>query len=154
MTTDRIAQLDQTYTTVLVADGDVLVRSAIVAYLRQCGYQVVEAANSDEVLAVLQSVSFDIDIILCDAMIGGSMNGFELARHIRSLPLCPEVVIAGSVNSTAEAAADICEKGPRLSRPYEPKSVVEHIKRMMANRTRLTAAEVVANRPQPEDKKP
>ena len=34
--------------TVLVIDGDALVRIPICQYLRDCGYRVLEAANADE----------------------------------------------------------------------------------------------------------
>ena len=43
--------------TVLVLDDDVLVRMPIVQLLRECGYRVVEAASTDEAIAVLQKTS-------------------------------------------------------------------------------------------------
>jgi hypothetical protein len=33
--------------TILILDGDVLVRMPVVQFLRDCGYQAVEAANTD-----------------------------------------------------------------------------------------------------------
>ena len=39
--------------TVLVIDDEVIARMVISEYLRHCGYRVIEAANSDEALAVL-----------------------------------------------------------------------------------------------------
>jgi CheY-like chemotaxis protein len=42
---DRISR------TVLVLDGDVLVRMPVVQFLRDCGYRVVEAATIDEAIA-------------------------------------------------------------------------------------------------------
>ncbi len=38
--------------TVLVLDDDVLVRMPVVQLLRECGYRVVEAASTDEAIAV------------------------------------------------------------------------------------------------------
>ena len=40
--------------TVLVLDGDVLVRMPVVQFLRDCGYRVVEAASTDEAMAIFQ----------------------------------------------------------------------------------------------------
>jgi CheY-like chemotaxis protein len=40
--------------TVLVLDGDVLVRMPVVQFLRDCGYSVVEAATIDEAIALLE----------------------------------------------------------------------------------------------------
>jgi hypothetical protein len=39
--------------TVLVVDDEVVARMVISEYSRHCGYRVIEAANSDEALAVL-----------------------------------------------------------------------------------------------------
>ena len=44
--------------TVLVLDADVLVRMSIVQLLRDCGYRVLEAASTDEAIAILQSQAF------------------------------------------------------------------------------------------------
>ena len=40
--------------TVLVVDDEVLVRMVIAAYLRDCGYRVVEAASADEAMLVIE----------------------------------------------------------------------------------------------------
>ena len=41
--------------TVLVLDDDVLVRLPVVQLLRECGYRVLEAASTDEAIAVLEN---------------------------------------------------------------------------------------------------
>lgn len=118
--------------TILVVDGDVLVRHTISDYLRSCGYGVIEAASSDEALIVLAHSETGLSAMLCDVKIGGTMNGFELARHARSVRLGLEVVLAGTIEGSADAAADLCENGPHLARPYDPQGVVDHIKRLLA----------------------
>jgi CheY-like chemotaxis protein len=40
--------------TVLVVEDEVLIRMVISTYLRDCGYRVIEAANADEAILVLQ----------------------------------------------------------------------------------------------------
>ena len=44
--------------TVLVLDGDVLVRMPVVQFLRDCGCRVVEAASTDEAVAIIQRPTF------------------------------------------------------------------------------------------------
>jgi CheY-like chemotaxis protein len=44
--------------TVLVLDDDVLVRMPVVQFLRDCGYRVVEAASTDEAVAIIQRPTF------------------------------------------------------------------------------------------------
>lgn len=119
---------------VLIVDGDIISRHAIADYLRRCGYAVVEAANTDEAVTAVQNETLRVDVILCDVATGGAKSGFELASWVRSHRPELEVRLAGSVASTADAAAELCESGPHLARPYEPKSVVDYITRLRATR--------------------
>jgi CheY-like chemotaxis protein len=50
--------------TILVLDGDVLVRMPIAHYLRDCGYRVLEAANVDEAMTILQKPDVQVDVVL------------------------------------------------------------------------------------------
>lgn len=119
---------------VLIVDGDILSRHAISDYLRHCGYAVVEAANTDEATTALGDETLQVDVILCDVGAVGSKSGFELVNWVRTHRPELEVRLAGNVASTADAAADLCESGPQLARPYEPQSVVDYITRLRASR--------------------
>src|SRR6478672_5640022 len=116
----------------IVVDGDVLVRHVISDYLRTCGYVVIEAATTDEAAIVLDDLALGIDATLCDAEAPGSRSAFELRAW--ALQRRPEVrvILAGSVAATANKAAELCEDGPHLRRPYDPQGVVEYIKRITA----------------------
>jgi DNA-binding NtrC family response regulator len=116
----------------IVADGEVLIRNALAAYLRECGYKVIEAANSDDVIAVLEDGSAVPRLILSDAVLGGSVNAFELRMWVQER--FPEIhmVLAGSVDAAAKAAGHICEEGGHLHKPYDPQAVASHIKRLLA----------------------
>src|SRR6476469_6265507 len=116
----------------VVADGDVIVRHAISDYLRDCGYVVIEAANSDEVQTLLTQPELRADAVLCDAAIEGRLSAFELRHWVaQSRPDC-QVVLAGNVATAADKAADLCDEGPHLKRPYDPQGVVDYIKRLLA----------------------
>jgi len=121
---------------ILVVDGDIVSRHAIADYLRHCGYAVIEAGNTDEALIALGASSLSIDVILCDVAAIGTRSGFELSAWVRQNRPSLEVRLAGSVDKAATEAADLCETGPHLARPYEPQSVVDYIKRLRANRDR------------------
>jgi len=125
---------------ILIVDGDILSRHAIADYLRHCGYVVVEAASTDEALAALVEVSLSIDVILCEIEAIGSRSGFELAQWVRDNHPDLEVRIAGSLPAAADTAAELCENGPHLARPYEPQAVVDYIKRLRAGRARENSA--------------
>ncbi|WP_422062310.1 response regulator [Sphingopyxis sp.] len=116
----------------IVADADVLIRNALAEYLRHCGYKVFEAATSDEVIIALEEGAMKIDALLADAELSGRFNAFELRIWVRDHYPDVEVVLAGSVDSAAKAAGQLCDEGPHLQRPYDPESVAAHIKRLLA----------------------
>ena len=121
---------------VLVVDGDVISRHAVSDYLRHCGYSVVEAANTDEAMTALAEASLGVDIILCDMATIGSRSGFELAQWVRENRPGLEVRLAGNLEVAANTAANLCESGPHLRRPYEPRAVVDYIKQLRAAQNR------------------
>jgi CheY-like chemotaxis protein len=120
---------------ILIVDGDIVSRHVIADYLRNCGYGVVEAANTDEAFVALGEPTLSIDIILCDVSALGSRSGFELASWVRTNRPELEVRLAAGVEVAAQTAAELCESGPHLKRPYEPESVIDYIKRLRASRS-------------------
>jgi CheY-like chemotaxis protein len=120
--------------TVLVVEDEVLIRMVISAYLRDCGYKVIEAANADEAILVLQQEELTIDVVFTDTEMPGSMDGFGLSQWIRAKRQGLEVILVGSPARAADAAGELCESGPTLSKPYEPQVVLDRIKRLLAER--------------------
>jgi len=134
MDTDTDTAIDRSL--ILIVDGDILSRHVIADYLRDCGYGVLEASNTDEALMALGEATIAIDVILCDVSALGSRSGFELATWVRTNRPELEVRLAGGTQVAAEAASELCENGPNLKRPYEPAAVVDYIKRLRASRSR------------------
>ena len=128
---------EKTVAAVLVVDGDILSRHAIAEYLRNCGYAVVEAATTDEALLAINDAALSVDVILCDVAAVGTENAFGLATWVRKNRPELEVRMAGNIDGTAQKAAELCEAGPHLARPYEPIAVIDYIKRLRGARDRF-----------------
>lgn len=118
---------------VLVVDGEVLVRHAIADYLRDCGYTVVEASTTDEAITVLSDATLPISAVLCDAEAPGSLNAFQFRLWVKEVPgrTGVEIALAGSIDAAAHKAAELCENGPHLARPYDPQGVLDYIRRLL-----------------------
>jgi DNA-binding response OmpR family regulator len=119
---------------ILFVDADVLPRQSIAEYLRECGYKVLEAINTDEAIALLNKDGVRIDILLVDALAPGALDGFGLARWTRESRPEIEIVLAGTAIGEAAKAADLCEEGPHLAKPYHPQLLIDRIKRMTKGR--------------------
>ena len=121
---------DSQQNVVLVVESDIRVRMAVAAYLRECGYVVLEASNTDEALGVLQS-DHRVDVAFIDAQATGKLDGFGLARWIRT-NASAKIVLTSGVHRTAEDAGDLCEDGPTLVKPYDHQNLERHIRRLLA----------------------
>lgn len=126
-----MAKPEQQSDSVLVIDGDVLVRHAIADYLRNCGYIVIEAATTDEAVIVLEREPLIVHAVLCDAQAPGSLNPFEFRAWAKGVRSSLDIALAGTVETAAHKAAELCEEGPELARPYDPQSVAEYVRRIV-----------------------
>jgi CheY-like chemotaxis protein len=128
------AALSVPFEAVLVVDDDVIVRAALAEYLRHCGYQVMEASGVAEAIAVLEAPRTDVDVVLSAVEMNNGGDGFELSRWVRMNRPKIGVILAGTPKRAADSAAELCEKGPELARPYEPQVVHDRIRRLLADR--------------------
>jgi response regulator RpfG family c-di-GMP phosphodiesterase len=125
--------------TILVLDGDVLVRMPVVQLLRECGYRVLEAASTDEAIAILQKPGIPVDAVLSEIDIPGSINGVGFAQWARSVRPELKILLAGTPGRMVQNIAELCGTGPRLKRSYEHKLVLDRIKRRLAARAQQGA---------------
>ncbi|HZB90516.1 MAG TPA: PAS domain S-box protein [Stellaceae bacterium] len=65
--------------TVLVVEDDHGVRDFAVSVLRELGYRVLEAANGDAALGLIEATS-GIDLLFTDVVMPGALNGVDLAK--------------------------------------------------------------------------
>ena len=131
---------DNLHETILIVEDDVLVRMPIAAYLRDCGYKVIEAVNADEAMTVLLHKETVVDIVFSDIEMPGAVDGFGLAKWIREHRPGLDVLLAGTVPRAVENAKELCEQGP-VPKPYDAQIVHNHIKRLLAARKTGRASE-------------
>jgi DNA-binding response OmpR family regulator len=118
---------------VLIVESDVLVRHPLAQYLRDCGYRALEAQNSREARAILESDGAEIDVVLADVNTPHD-SGFELAGWIRPRYPYIEILLAGTVAKATEKAGELCRDGPSVAKPYDHRLVLDRIRRLLAAR--------------------
>lgn len=124
----------------MLVESDILVRGPLADYLRECGYRVLEACGADEAHTHLARADHAIEVVLIDAN-AAYEGGFALASWVRAHHPGSAVILAGNATRAVEKAADLCEEGPPISKPYDHQLVLERIRWMMAARARIAAAE-------------
>ena len=112
--------------TVLVVEDEVLVRLMIAEELRSAGFQVIEASDADEALAVLANIT-DVSVIFSDIRMPGSMDGLELAKKVRAdFPKIRIVLASGNLAAVASVDHDGC-----FLKPYEADEIINLIKTLL-----------------------
>lgn len=120
---------------ILLVEPDILARTPLAEYLRECGFQVLEAAEAAEARALLEDASRQVDVVLAD-IDADNQSAFALAHWVREHRPGVEMILVGTVTKAAEKAGDLCRDGPALSKPYDHQLVLDHIRRLMAARER------------------
>ena len=118
---------------VLVVEDEVLVRTSVAEYLRACGYRVLEANDADEAILILRSDG-RIDIVFTDVQMPGSLDGFGLAQWVRRERPEIRIIITSGVARVSKDAADLCEEGPLLAKPYDHRELERRIRWLLATR--------------------
>lgn len=120
--------------TVLLVEGDIVIRHPLAEYLRDCGFTVFEAASGHEAMLALANQDQRIDVVLADMTTPGS--GFALGQWIQTQNRSVEVILAGTVEKAVDRAGSICNEGPALAKPYEHHLVLDHIRQALGRRDR------------------
>jgi DNA-binding NtrC family response regulator len=102
---------------ILVAEDEILIRSATAEFLRDAGYKVIEAANAAEAIAVFAS-AIEIDLVFSDIKMPGPMDGLGLARWVTDHHPGIHVILTsaiGHVRAAGESGAAFLQKPYRLA---------------------------------------
>ena len=111
--------------TVLVVEDEMMVRMPIAEYLRDCGYNVVEAADANQAIALMDSDE-PVSLVFSDVRMPGKMDGFALAEWFRfHYPSVPVLLTSGYGGRTVPAAS--VPGGRFIEKPYSQTQVARRI---------------------------
>jgi CheY-like chemotaxis protein len=105
---------------VLIVEDEFLLRMDAVDIIAAAGFEVVEAANADQAIEILEARS-DITVIFTDIQMPGSMDGLKLARAVRGR--WPPIKIVATSGHVHVSETDLPEGGRFLPKPYSPVQV-------------------------------
>lgn len=134
-----IGALESPPTSMLVVEDEVLIRFTLADYLRDCGFHVVEAADASEAIALLQASETIIDLVFSDVHMPGELDGFGLARWLRSTMPDVLVILTSGVARTADLGEELCGLGPIETKPYHLHSLADRMRRVLAGKAPASA---------------
>jgi two-component system, response regulator PdtaR len=114
---------------VLIVEDEFLVRMDAIEVIEGGGFEVVEAENADDAIAILEQRN-DISLIFTDIDMPGSMDGLKLAHFVKGR--WPPIKIIATSGHAKITANDLPEGGRFMPKPYKATEVADAIHQLKA----------------------
>jgi CheY-like chemotaxis protein len=115
---------------VLIVEDEFLLRMDAVDMIAGAGFEVLEAANADQAIDILESRR-DITVVFTDIQMPGSMDGLKLARAVRGR--WPPIKIIATSGHLDVQETDLPEGGRFLPKPYSVVQVTGMLRELTAS---------------------
>lgn len=104
---------------VLLVEDAILLRLQVADFLRERRFQVIEAAQADETVEVLEA-GLAVDVVVSDIRLPrGRRDGFGLVTWISAHRADVKVILTSGVVSRMPDAVAARVRGPILAKPYD-----------------------------------
>jgi DNA-binding NtrC family response regulator len=114
---------------ILVVEDDArLLRLHAAGLLEENGFGVVEAANADAALKLLETRD-DVRLLFTDIQMPGSCDGMDLARQVHAR--WPSILLVITSGQIRPAQADIPHDGRFVGKPYRPNELLGEVNDLM-----------------------
>ena len=120
---------------ILIVEDDEGVRRLAVAMLSGLGYKVDDADSATSAFELLQR-NGDYDVLLCDVVLPGAMNGPDLAAEIRRRNPAIEIVfMTGYAKKALDNYFGLDERARILSKPFNKSDLANAIRGALNDET-------------------
>jgi CheY-like chemotaxis protein len=113
---------------VLIVEDEFLVRIGTRAALDTAGFDVIEAGDADEAIAILAARK-NVRLIFTDIHMPGSMDGLKLAHFVRNR--WPPVKIVATSGRARIAESDLPEGGRFVPKPYSAAEITATLRELI-----------------------
>jgi CheY-like chemotaxis protein len=115
---------------VVVVEDEALTRMVACSALQEAGYDVVELDCADAAHAHLRVQAEQVDAILADVHVPGTLDGWDLMHLSRGH--WPWIVIVLASGVARPHPDDLPAKCRFLPKPYDPEHAVRHVRELLA----------------------
>lgn len=131
MSEEPIAAEPDALHTVLVVEDEIMVRMPIAEFLRNSGYNVIEAGDAGEAMAAMYGGE-PVSLVFSDVRMPGKMDGFGLAEwfqlHYPNVP----VLLTSGYNGGRSLPVDGRRGVKFIEKPYSQSHVARRIAALLA----------------------
>lgn len=128
--------------TLLIVDDDHGIRKELAKFMQQHGYDILTAADGEQMLAVLEETT--PDLIILDIMLPGE-DGLSLCRRLRGTSDVP-IVMLTAISEDVERILGL-EMGADdyLSKPFNPRELLARVRAILRRSQVQTESEPVVS---------
>ena len=112
---------------VLIVEDEPLVRLNAVRAIEDAGFEVIEAANADEAIRILENRS-DFRVVFTDIQMPGSIDGLKLAHAVRNRWPPIKIIVTSGHDLVSEN--DLPEGGRFFAKPYDSTQITNTIREL------------------------
>lgn len=116
-----------TDTKILVVDDSEVIRSTLVCYFQDEGYQVFEADSAEEAETIITSQS--IDVVLLDIRLPGK-DGLTLTRELRTHSEIGIILVTGRKDEVDRIIGLECGADEYITKPFNPREILARVKNL------------------------
>ena len=118
---------------ILLVDDDSDVRTVVRDALEESGCQIWEASDGSEALNIWKTKASQIDLLLADMAMPGSLNGRQLADRLRrERPGLKVIFMSGHSLDILDMAGIIKSHGCFLHKPFSPENLARLVRSHLA----------------------
>ena len=111
---------------IIVVDDEPDILRYIREILQHVNYEVITATSGDQAWALFEEHQPEIEIVLTDVVMPGSIDGLELAAKIHQVdPSLPVLFVTGMLPKGDALAVGIVEKELLVRKPFSPRQLID-----------------------------
>ncbi|QDM24118.1 response regulator [Tardiphaga sp. vice154] len=116
---------------ILVVEDEIVIRMDVVEMLDAAGFDILEAANADEAIQMLERNS-DIRLVFTDIDMPGSIDGLKLAATVRDR--WPPIRIIATSGHFKVRAGDLPADARFIAKPYQAAQIISAVRELTSVR--------------------
>ena len=124
---------------ILIVDDDPNIRQLAAVFLKDEGYDIIQASDGVEALAKLENIK--VDLVVLDIMMP-NMDGWELCRQLREYYDMPLLMLTAKGEMTDKVQGFQLGTDDYLVKPFEPLELVVRVKALL-KRYKIAASQTI-----------
>lgn len=115
---------------ILVADDETRITKLVCTFLKNSGFETLEASDGDQALSIFLSNKNDISLIILDIMMPGQ-NGWEVCRKIRKGSNVPIIMLTARSEEFDELMGYESGADDYVTKPFSPSVLVKRVEALL-----------------------